>query len=277
MLGAHVSISDGLLNAAKLLHKNKGNILQIFLSSPRTRKMTIKNKSDKDIKEFVDYIKKNNITLVIHSSYLLNIAKDWDKRSWSINNLITELEYADKMGAIGVVIHLGKRLELSKEIAFNNMYTSLIYVAQQTRKLKVKILIETSSGQGSEMCFEINKLAELYCSLNSSKYNNRFGICIDTCHIFAAGYDIKTKENINKYMKEFDKLIGIKHIKLIHLNDSKKDLGSKVDRHEELGKGFIEWKGIKYFYQFAKMMNIPVIMETPQKSFIKEISKLLKY
>lgn len=277
MLGAHVSISDGLLNAAKLLHKHNGNIIQIFLSSPRTKNMTIKNKSNQELKEFKEYLHKHNIKLMIHSSYLLNIAKEWDERSWSIMNLITELEYAEKLSALGVVIHLGKQLDLKKEIAFNNMVTALTYVANKTRKFKVKILIETSTGQGSEMCYKLKDFAEFYHSLNSSKYHNRFGICVDTCHIFAAGYDIRNKKNINDYISEFDKLIGIKHIKLIHLNDSKKDIGSKVDRHQELGKGFIKLDGLKYFYKFAKMMNIPVVLETPNKSFIKEINLLTNH
>ena len=268
--GAHIDVSKDIIKEVRRIKGNGGNIVQLFLTTPGNR-LTAK-KHEPILKKFKDYIKTNNMKCVVHASYILNLSKDWDKHSWWLKNLQLELEYANKINAIGVVVHCGYKMNLSKKKALDNMYSSIKYVLQKTSKLKTKIIIETSSGQGSELCSDIKDLAKLYKRFN----NNRVGICIDTCHVFAAGYDITNKEKIVKFVKMIDKLIGFKNISLIHLNDSKNNVGEKKDRHENIGKGKIGLKALKLLTKIFFKFKIPIVLETPRKYHKYEI-KLLQF
>ena len=159
------------------------------------------------------------------------------------------------------------------------MFTSIIHLVNKTREYSsVKIFLETTAGQGTEMCYKLDDLAYFYNKfLRCDKFiKDRVKLCLDTCHIFAAGYDIKTKSSIKKYLKKFNKLIGIKHINLIHLNDSKCDIGCRVDRHENIGNGYIGLSGLKMIFKYFKKLNIPIILETPNNGYQTEIKLLLK-
>ena len=272
--GSHVSISDGLMNAAESIKKHGGNLLQIFVTSPKQR--IVSQKSKPELNKFINYTQKNNIKIVIHSSYLLNIAKQWDTHSWWLKNLELEIEYAHKIKAIGVVIHLGKQLDLTLNEAYNNMFTAILYVLNKTAEYKnVKLLIETSAGQGTELCYKLDDLAYFYNKFTNTEIINRLGICLDTCHIFAAGHDISSIGKINSYLKKFDQLIGIKNIVLIHLNDSKCDVGCRVDRHENIGDGYIGLENLKFIFKYFRKLNKFVILETPNSGYKKEIKLLL--
>ena len=169
-------------------------------------------------------------------------------------------------------------MELTKEEAYNNMYTALLYVHEKTKQyLNTKILLETSSGQGSELCFKLNAFAHFFKKISkhsNKEIKNRFGICLDTCHIFASGYDIRNKNTVTIFLDTFEEMIGLKHIKLIHLNDSKNNIGSLLDRHESINKGYIG-KGLIHIIRFFKKINIPIILETPNNSYQIEINKYL--
>ena len=146
------------------------------------------------------------------------------------------------------------------------MYSSLLYVANKIKDIPIKILLETSSGQGSEMCIKLDDLAKFINKLLLHKninISNKFGICVDTCHIYSAGYDINTTNTVLKYIKEFDKYIGIKNIKLFHLNNSKTKIGSNIDRHDNLEDGTIKLEGLIEIIKFAFRLEIPIILETP--------------
>lgn len=270
-IGAHVSMSgknkdDIMIEVAEYIKDIGCNLIQIF---------NVKGKSDKEINEYKKFMEKNNMKTVVHSSYVINIATKWDKYSWWIRTFISEIEQAHKLGAFGIVIHLGKKMEQTLPQAYDNMFTALIYVHNQTKQYSdVKILIETSSGQGTETCYKIEDLAYFYKKI-SKHYNkeisNRFGLCIDTCHIFVAGYNIKTKEQVKMYLQAFDELIGLRHVKLIHLNDSQNDVGSNVDRHANIGKGYIGTEGIMYFCDYFKKLKVPIVLETPDIYFDNDI------
>ena len=215
--------------------------------------------------------------VVVHSTYLINLARKWDEYSWWIKNLILEIQYANMIGAFGVVIHLGKKLNLSIEEAYNNMYTAIIYILNKTMSLdNVSLILETSSGQGSELCYNLNDLSHFYkkFSINKNIYK-RINICIDSCHIYSAGYDISSKSKVKNFLEEFNKLIGLKNVILIHLNDSKTKLGSLRDRHEGIGKGNINIKGLIHFFKFFRKNNLNIILETPNDYYKKEIKKLI--
>lgn len=271
MIGIHINSSiDNLVDELDRVKKLGGNIIQLFVEP-----LAKTNAYDK----FIKHLNKLKMSCVVHISYTINCSKQWTEYSWWIKQFILEIEQAAKIGARSVVVHLGKQLELSKEEALNNMYSCLLYVHQQTKNYShIKILLETSSGQGSEMCFMLDDLAYFYKKLSHNKNESirqRFGLCIDTCHIFASGHDLRSKKLVSSYIKMFQKKIGIEHIKLVHLNDSKKDLASHVDRHENIGKGFIGKEPLIYIAEFFKDLEVGIILETPLESQEQDI-KLIK-
>lgn len=279
-LGAHVSSSIGFITAAKLIKESGGNLIQMFVASPVTGPLNGKVRHEDEYDKFNKYIKANKMLVVVHASYTINLAADWDKYSWWVRSLILEIELAGRINAYAVVVHLGKQMELTIENAYNNMFTSLIYVHNQTKQYSnVKILLETSSGQGSEMCTSLETLAYFYKKISRHRIEDikeRFKLCVDSCHIFAAGYDIRNKDNIKNYLNAFEELIGLKHIKLIHLNDSQKELGSNLDRHEDIGMGYIGKVGLVEFYKYFKKIGVPIVLETPDPlSFIESAANIV--
>jgi deoxyribonuclease-4 len=259
IIGAHINSNlDYLIKDATRIHNNGGNIVQLFVN-------ITSNKTKIQYDDFKNFLKSKNMICVVHISYTINCSQNWGYHSWWIKQFIMEIEYAEKIGALYVIVHLGKQLELSYEEALNNMYTSLLYVHKQTAN-NIKILLETSTGQGSEICFELEKLAHFYKKIskhNNNEIRDRFGICLDTCHIFASGYDISTNDGVKKYFDLFESLIGIEHIKLIHLNDSKKECGSRVDRHSNIGNGFIGQNTLILIKNMFIRLEVPIILETP--------------
>jgi len=278
--GAHISTSKhkGIVPALEECKKNGGNFAQIFISNPRTGKFKAKESSE--LAEIKKFLKTNKMALVIHSPYVLNFSKPCEKDKkikdcWWVQTLYSELCSAVEMGAFGCVLHCGKKLKLKEEEAIDNMKKALQYVISKMKNNKALILLETSAGQGSELFFKLDDFAKFY-NMFSATEKKKFKLCVDTAHIFAAGYDIKTDTGVKNYFKEFDKLIGIKHLALIHLNDSKTKLSSRVDRHQTLGNGEIGIKGIKEVILFAKKNKIPITLETPDEGYIKEIPMIKK-
>jgi len=263
LVGTHIS-SFNEINKA---HKYGATIVQLFPPN---------HKEDNNYK---NELNKYNLKSVIHISYSINLAKEWDEYSWWVVQFIKEIESAHKLNSYCVVIHLGKQMELTKEEAYNNMLTCLLYVHEETKQYSdIKILLETSTGQGSELCFKMEDFAHFFKKLSkhsNKEIKNRFGICLDTCHIFSAGYNIKSKNNVTMFLDTFEEMIGIKNIKLIHLNDSKNDVGSLLDRHESIDKGYIGINGLSHIIRFFKKFNVPIILETPNDSYQTEIKKYL--
>jgi deoxyribonuclease-4 len=273
--GSHMH-NNNLIKSAKKVKSANGNILQIFLTIPGDDKTRQRNIDD--LHNFKKYLEKNNMKVVVHSSYLHNLCRPWDEYSWWLKNLELEIKYSHEIGAIGVVLHLGKQLNFTLEEAYNNMYTSLIYLHHKTKEYSdVQILLETPTGQGTQICYKIDDFAKFYkkISCNPNKeIRKRLKICIDSCHIFTAGYDIRTKNKIKNYLETFNELIGLKHIKLVHLNDSKIKLGGLVDRHQNIGSGYIGFEALKCFFDIFRDLNIPVVLETPGDGYITEIKLL---
>ena len=278
IIGLHIDSTPNIILAEinkynNLINKYSKNktIIQLFVSLAKSNK------------NYYDLIKenfKNKILFSVHISYTINIAKDSSYYNWWIKNLVSEIKIANDIGAFCVVIHLGKSLDLSLETAFNNMYINLLKVHNMLGNIPTKILIETSTGQGTEMCYELEDLARFYNKFKiNDKLSQRFGICLDTCHIFNAGYDIRTIKGVSDYITEFDRLIGVDNIKLIHLNDSKNKLGAKVDRHENLTKGFIGQEGLEQIILLFSKLQVPLVLETPDEYLeddFKFINKVLK-
>lgn len=273
MIGLHINSNiDMIQNEITKYHNLGCNAIQLFVDPF--------NKNDVRYNKFASYANKNNIKLIVHMPYNINIAQQWNQDSHWIKHFILEIIMAKEIGAYAVVVHLGKKLKLSDDEALNNMYTSLLYIHNETyeKANDVKIFIETSTGQGTEMCYKIEDFAYFYRKISNNKnekVRERFGICFDTCHVFAAGHDISNKNKIEYFFDLFNELIGIKNIKLVHFNDSKKELGSNVDRHASIGKGFIGKNGLIIIAKFFMKLEVPIILETPDEYINEEIKMLI--
>lgn len=284
MIGIHISkvhlksdkideintVKDELAYAKKIGSK----IVQFFVSP------NIKQNEVEYYSIIKNLLSEYQLQSVIHISYSINCARNWDKYSWWIEQLILEIQLAEQIGSYAVVLHLGKCLKLTNKECLNNMYTSLIYVFSKIKDLNVKILIETSSGQGTEICYLIDDLLYFFKKIVShpnTKLKDKFGICIDTCHIFVAGHDIRNKKYTGLLIKKINDEIGIEYIKLIHLNDSKNDYDSHVDRHENINKGYIGIDGLKYFVNFFKKLGVSIILETPYNGIESDMDLLKSF
>jgi deoxyribonuclease-4 len=268
MLGVHVSeesIGDIHNNCDKI-----GDIIQIYMSGD-------KYKSKKDYNFFIEQLKTCKTEIIIHTSNTINLSRDWDIYSWWLKMITIEIETAHELKSKYVVVHFGKKMNLTKAKAWNNMFSILVKILTMTRQCNnTIILIETGAGQGTQICTNIKDIAKFYKKFNKlpKNYRNRIGLCFDTCHMFASGYDLTSPDKIDQVINLWEKLIGWNHVKLIHLNDSKKQLGSKVDRHANIGDGYIGKDGLSYFYRQMYLRKIPIILETPSEKHKQELEYL---
>ena len=228
--------------------------------------------------KYLDTIEFNdNEIVVVHGSYQINLARDWDKDNYMVQRLITEIEMAGKIGAYALVLHFGKHLLLSKSRAYNNMLSLLLYAHTATIKYSPTfILLETGAGQGTELCYKLDDLAFFYKKIQRIKQDgffNRIKLCIDTCHIHVGGADISTKALAINYLEDFDEKIGLEHVKLIHLNGSRPDAGARLDRHSFIGTGTISVKALQVFYETFSPRNVPLVLETGG-DMLKQIKKI---
>lgn len=276
--GAHFDSScNSLIESAQKIKSVGGNLIQIFLTCPSTKETQERNIDD--LIEFKNFLINNDMKVIVHSSFMHNIGRKWDKYSYWIKNIMLEIEYCHILGALGLVLHLGKKLELSLEETYNNMYTSLLYIHNNTKMYEdVIIALETSSGQGSEVCTTINDLGYFYnkFALNPDiSVRHRIKICIDTCHIFQAGFNkFENKNDVKEFLKLWDKKIGINNVKVVHLNNCAYEFGKKRDVHANIFTGYINENALKHFFKFFRKHYIPIILETPNYGYKTEIKIL---
>lgn len=251
----------------KTVKKFGGNIIQLY--GPQLLKL----KKD-ELKNIRKISEKENVYIVVHGSYNINLCKDKDINSLDNMIMIDELSVSDYIKSKYYVIHFGKRLDKHLNVAYNNMYVNLVNIVNM-RKYSTKILLETSAGEGTSICYLMKDLYNFYKKIKAIPIlKENIGICLDTCHVFSAGYCIDNISMIKKFFDDFNDKIGINHIELIHLNDAQKKCGSRVDRHESIGKGYIGKEGLRYIYN--KYKNIPMILETKGDSYKWEIELLNK-
>lgn len=271
-IGAHASIAGGIIKGIKYVAEElDGTAIQVFIGSSHTATLSKKPKiTDEQAIEIKDYITDNNLYLVIHACYLLNFCKfpPSDRRiQYAVQNLIYDVNMATKIGASGVVVHIGYQMELERDEAYKNMADGIMKVIDKTPNGGT-IILETPAGQGSQIATTLEDFAELY-NMFPAKYKKRLGICVDTCHVFSAGAVIHTVEGTKQYFKDFDRLIGKEHLVLFHINDSKKPLNSRRDQHQGLGHGYVynkdmggDMNALKELTKYAKKNNIPMVLET---------------
>jgi deoxyribonuclease-4 len=267
LIGLHIDSTPETLHNQIEKYKDKCGIIQLFVSKAKKY-----NKNYEDLKKLII---KYKLKVSVHISYIINLSKDSTKFTWWIYQMVDEIKLAEYIGAFVVVVHLGKQLDLPIDIALNNMYINLAKVVSLLNNNKIKILLETSTGQGSETLYKLEDLATFYKNLKINPlFKEKIGICLDTCHIFNAGYDISDKKKIKKYLDDFERLIGINEIKLIHLNDSKNKLGSKLDRHANINYGYIGKDGLIEITRFFTKLGVSLVLETPDDHIDEDLALL---
>ncbi len=201
--------------------------------------------------------------MVAHTSYLINIASPKeDIYKKSVESLIEEIERCDLLGIDDLVMHPGSYLDTTEEIGIKKIIDTLNDIFEKTHQLKARIALETTAGQGTNLGYKFEQLAEMIDGIENKE---RISVCMDTCHIFAAGYDIRDKKSYEKTIKQFDNIIGLSYLRAMHLNDSKMEFGKKRDRHEHLGEGYIGADAFKFIMQDERLNNIPKLLETPKE------------
>ena len=269
--GPHLHKQTSILNTLTIAKNDFGaSSLQIFVGNPRSGRISQKtfDQYKNESPAVRKYLLENNMRLVIHSPYVFNFSRDSNiPDPFWINELWHELCLSQELGSIGCVLHMGKSVDLKKDIAEQNMIhnISIILDKMKTYNMTTKLIIETSAGQGTELfTTENNSIEPLIRLWNSFTKDQQqyFGFCIDTCHIHSAGYDINNNHYIDKLFEDFDKSIGLNNLLLIHLNNSSTKYNSHVDRHGTLLDGSISTECLLYFAQKSFIYNIPIILET---------------
>lgn len=262
LLGAHLSIAGGLSKAVHQARALACTALQVFTKNANTWRERVL--SVVDITDFKAAVKKTGIVhTAAHTSYLINLASpDSGKRSKSIRALKEEIRRASQLGIPYVVMHPGAHMGRGTMAGIQSLTDGINQVFEAIPENTVRLLLETTAGQGTCLGHRFEQIAEM---LQAVACQDRIGVCIDTAHIYAAGYDIRNQTSFNNTIAEFEAVIGLHHLHMIHLNDSKKGLGSRVDRHEHIGKGTIGIECFKMMMNDPRFKFVLKIIETPKK------------
>lgn len=260
LLGSNVPTVGGLPTGFKYADEWGCECVQIYVTL--SRRWAVPELTEKEVQSFKSSWEASQVKrIVAHVPFLVNIASpNGDLRRQSIARLITESDRANKLGVSYLVLHPGSNPDREKGLAL--IVDGLDAVLNSIDRPGVKILLENAAGQGNSICSRFEEIALI---LERAQKPNLLGVCIDTCHLFAAGYDIRGYGGYEKVLKEFDALVGLHRIKAIHVNDSKTGLGSRVDRHASIGDGFL---GLQVFHAVVRddrFDRTPKILEIPER------------
>jgi len=266
LFGAHESVAGGLHLAFDRVDSVGGESLQIFTRNQRQWKP--KPLSEEEVRDFhVAHERYQGMPVASHASYLVNLATGKDELlEKSIAALVLEFERCRLLGVPYVVMHPGSHGGDGVEAGLARFVAGMDRVLEQTGD-EVMLLIETTAGQGTGLG---SSFAEIGTIRSESRFSERIGVCVDTCHIFAAGYDLRTAETYRATMAELDREVGLAQVKFFHLNDSKKGCGSRVDRHEHIGKGMIGLEGFRNLVNDSRFATMAMTIETDKGDDLAE-------
>jgi deoxyribonuclease-4 len=261
ILGAHFSIAGGFARAIDRAVATGCQAVQIFTkSSNQWRARPLK---DTEVSQFRERVNDTAVgPVVAHASYLINLASPNPQlRRRSTEALSEELQRADSLGLAGLVLHPGAYTSSSEDEGLSRIAESIAEVLKQRPDGTTELLLEQTAGQGTVLGHRFEHLHSILDRVDSTA---RIGICLDTCHMVAAGYDIISSDGFASVFEEFEAIIGLNRLKLFHLNDSKTPLGSRVDRHENIGQGYIGTAPFQRLLRDKRFCGLPMIMETPK-------------
>ncbi len=267
-VGAHVSAQDGVSLAPVNASNIGARAFALFTRNPsRWKSKPISDKEAKAFKANCEELGYTPAQILPHDSYLINLgAPEEEKLTKSREAFLDEFRRCEQLGLSMLNFHPGSHLGLmAPDDCLDLIAESINWVLAQTSG--VKAVIENTAGQGTNLGFSFAQLARIIAGVEDK---SRVGVCIDTCHAFAAGYDLSNREGYEAMWQEFDEVVGLKYLSAMHINDSKKGVGSRVDRHESLGKGAIGEEFFKMLMADPRMDNIPLILETPDESIWKD-------
>ena len=275
-IGAHVSTQGGVENAPLNAKNINATAFALFTKNQRQWfAPALKQESIEKFKENCAMCGYTPDMILPHDSYLINLGQpDPEKRKQSLNSFIDEMRRCQQLGLNRLNFHPGSHLKLISE------EECISLIAQSVRTAVdevpgVTAVFENTAGQGSNLGYNFDQLASM---LEQTERPESVGVCIDTCHAFAAGYDLSTPEGFEKVFDEFEKKIGFKYLKGMHLNDAKGVLGSRLDRHHSLREGNLGWSTFKWIMQDSRFDNIPLILETIDETiWLEEVQKLQEY
>jgi len=259
-IGVHVSIAGKIDESIDRAVALGCETIQIFSRNPRG--WAAKPFTKEEVAEFRKKRKANDIwPILVHIPYLSNLATP-DDRLWkiSIASYIKDIKRTDALGAEFFITHLGAHTGSGEKAGIKRFCDGMKIVIKEAEP-KTTILLETCAGQGTALGYSFEYIASIIKKIKSK----RIGVCWDTCHLYVAGYDIATAKGLDKTVKDFERIVGLKYLKAIHLNDAKKPLGSHVDRHEHIGKGEIGEPGMKRILRHPKLKDLPFVLETPKE------------
>lgn len=267
LLGAHMSIAGGVGNAFLEGKKVDCDAIQIFTKS--SRQWAAKPYSKEEIELFHINRKETGIaTVIAHDSYLLNLGSpDAALRQRSVSGFIDELERCEILGVTNLIAHPGAHLGAGELEGIKTIANSLDDVHKACPGYCAKVTLEITAGQGSNLGYRFEQIANI---IDATREGDRLRVCFDTEHAFAAGYDLRTAEGYERTFAEFDKFIGIGRLAAFHLNDSKKEFNSRVDRHEHIGKGFLGIEAFRLLINDQRFWGLPMCLETPKGPDLKE-------
>jgi deoxyribonuclease-4 len=269
-----MSIEGGLHRAFERIRSVKGESLQIF--SKNQRQWSAPALSRSEIEQFKEAWQQwGKGPVAVHDSYLINLANpDTKKSNRAVGAFAEEISRAGLLSIPYLIMHPGSHVGAGVENGLKHLTVNLDRAFEKAEDTtSVMVLLETTAGQGTGLGSSFEELAHV---ISNSKYRDRLGVCFDTCHTFAAGYDISTKNGYKKTFSDFDDIIGLARLKFFHVNDSKKELGSRVDRHAHIGKGEIGLAGFRLLMNDPRFTKHPMVLETPKGKDLKEDMENLK-
>lgn len=260
-LGAHMSISGGLSKAIDRGSAAGCGVIQIFTqNSNQWRGKAI---SDSEVALFREKRAAAGLyDIVSHDIYLINLAAaPGEVRDKSLAGFLEEMERCARLGIDKIVMHPGSHVGEGEETGISRIVEAFDYLLETGKDYTGKVLLETTAGQGTNIGYRFEQLGEIR---NRSAHPDRFGYCFDTCHTFAAGYDFTSEEGYQKVFADFDRILGLENLLAFHFNDSKKGLGSRVDRHDHIGQGVLGLSGFRMLMNDERFVRVPKILETPK-------------
>ena len=267
LLGSHMSIAGGVHTAIERGNQIGCTAVQMFVKN--NNQWRGKPLAENDVSTYKDLLAKSSIgPVVVHDTYLINLcAKDNTILRKSRAALKDELDRCELLGVPYLNFHPGAHVGRGEQDGMKLIAESLDAIHNQTKGYRVKSVIETTAGQGTSLGYRFEQIGTI---IDAVAQKDRMAVCVDTCHVFAAGYDIATEAGYEATFDEFDAIIGLERLVAFHVNDSKRPLGSRVDRHEHIGKGAIGLAGFRFLMNDERFQNIPKILETDKGPDMRE-------
>ena len=268
--GFHISIAGGFSKVAERARVRGCETIQFFSRNPRG--WNYEPLDEKEVEAFRSSIQPSGLfPIFVHLPYLANIASFGSKfYSRSVDSIITDLKRSGELGAHYLIIHIGHRMESTEEEAIDAISRGINRAFQKVKN-SVMLLLENTAGQGSETGSTFNEIKKIIDEVDEDR---RIGICLDTAHAFEAGYDLSNDQGIERTIEDLDRTLGLRRLRLIHLNDSKTPLGSRKDRHWHIGEGYIGLKGFQCLVNHPLLTHLPGIMETPRKDTVEDLKNM---